>query len=110
MRLILNLTDTLQRGMILRSNGTDPALIRYLLNDAQLLEILKDDLRKQIETFRSFRTWYESESARAIHEMPLEGVRKVMAELKVKSADLEMMSEAELRRLAESFQSMIQLV
>ena len=96
--------------MILRSNGTDPTLIRYLLNDAQLLEILKDDLTKQIETFHSFRRWYESESARAIHEMPLEGVRKVMAQLKGENDGLEMMSEAELRRLAESFQSMIQLV
>ena len=42
--------NTLQRTKILRSSGTDPNLIQYLLIDAQLLEILKENLTKQVET------------------------------------------------------------
>ena len=94
----------------MRSGGTDPDLIQDLLNDAQLLEILRENLTKQIDTLHKFRTWYQSESARALHELPLEEVRIKMAELETMSHKLQKTTEKELKNLTESSQSMIQLV
>lgn len=102
--------NTVQRTMILRSSGTDPNLIQYLLNDAQILEILTENLTKQIETLQLFREWYQSESARALHELPLDEVRNKMAELERASHELQTTTEKLLRNLTESSQNMIQLV
>ena len=111
-RFIVNLSqlNTLQRTRILRSSGTDPGLIKDLLNDAQILEILRENLTKQIDTLHKFRNWYQSDSARALHEEPLDEVRNKMGELESASYELQMKTERFLRSLTESSQSMIQLV
>ena len=96
--------------MILRSSGTDPNLIQDLLNDAQLLEILRENLTRQIDTLEKFRDWYQSESARALHELPLDEVRIKMVELGRASHELQTTAERLLRSLTESSQNMIQLV
>ena len=96
--------------MILRSSGTDPTLIQYLLIDAQLLEILKENLWRQIETLHLFRDWYQSESARALHELPLDEERKKMCEFEKASDELRTTTETHLKGLTESSQNMIQLV
>ena len=96
--------------MILRSSGTDPHLIQDLLNDAQLLEILRENLTKQIDTLHNFRDWYQSESARALHEVPLDEVRNKMGELERAGNELQTTTERFLKLLTESSQNMIQLV
>ena len=96
--------------MILRSNGTDSSVIQYLLVDAQTLEVLKDSLAKQVATLRSFRHWYLSESSRAVHESPLDEVKKQMQEFENASGELQSSAETQLKDLAELSQSMIQLV
>ena len=85
-------------------------MIQYLLIDAQILEVLKDRLAKQSATLLSFHQWYLSESARAVHESPLEEVRQQMHEFKNASDELQISAEKQLKNLAESSQSMIQLV
>ena len=102
--------NTLQRTKILRSSGTDPNLIQHLLIDAQLLEILKENLTKQIETLHSFRDWYQSESARALHELPLDEVRNKMDDFEKATDELRTTTEKQLGNLTESSQNMIQLV
>ena len=106
----LSQTNILQRTKILRSSGTDPNLIQYLLNDAQLLEILTTNLTKQIENLQSFRIWYQSEPARALHETPLDEVKARMAELEEATHKLQATSEERLRNLNQASQNMIQLV
>jgi hypothetical protein len=46
--------DILERGMVLRWSGNNPSLIQRLLNDAQLLGLLKDNLKKQVQSLVSF--------------------------------------------------------
>ena len=96
--------------MILRSSGTNPNLIQDLLNDAQLLEILRENLTKQLDTLQKFRTWYRSESAIALHELPLHEVRVKMNRFGRKVHELRTTTERLLRNLTESSQNMIQLV
>lgn len=102
--------NALQRTKILRSSGSDPSLIQYLLIDAKLLEILKENLTEQFQTLESFRVWYQSESARALHELPLDEVRIKMENLKSANLELRMTTEEKLRELTESSQNLIQLV
>ena len=106
----LSQTNSLQRTKILQSSGTDPNLIQYLLNDAQLLEILTTNLTKQIEYLQLFRIWYQSESAKALHETPLDEVKAKMAELADITHELQATSEERLRNLNQASQNMIQLV
>ena len=85
-------------------------MIQYLLIDAQILEAFKDSLAKQIATLLSFHHWYLSESSRAVHESSLVEVGKAMHEFKNASDELQSSTEKQLKNLAESSQSMIQLV
>ncbi|KAM0800737.1 ankyrin repeat-containing domain protein [Usnea florida] len=100
----------LMRAKILRSSGTNPNVIQELLNDAQLLEILRENLTKQIDTLQKFRYLYQSESWRALHELPLDEVKRKMLKLERASIELQRTAEKLLRGLTESSQNMIQLV
>ena len=75
-----------------------------------MLEVLKDSLAKQVATLLSAHHWYLSESSGAVHELSLSEVQKKMRNFKKKSDNLQTSIEKQLKDLAESSQSMIQLV
>lgn len=78
--------------------------------DAQLIDILKENLTNQIQMLENFRDWYQSESARALHELSLDEVRNKMNDLDRASYELRTTTENQLKGLTESYQNMIQLV
>ncbi|KAF6223158.1 hypothetical protein HO173_013258 [Letharia columbiana] len=99
----------LMRTRILRSSGSDPSLIQYLLIDAKLLEILKENFTKQIENLQSFRDWYQNESARVLHQLPPDEVKKKMQDFTKASDELQTTTGRQLSILTESSQNLIQL-
>ena len=85
-------------------------MIQYLLTDAQILEVLKDSLAKQIATLLSVHRWYLSDASKAVHESSLDEVANHMRDFEKAIDELQNSTEKQLKNLAESSQSMIQLV
>ncbi|KAM0125328.1 hypothetical protein ACHAO1_010650 [Botrytis cinerea] len=54
--------------MVLKSGGNDQNLVQELLKDAQLLELLIANLKKQVNKFRIFKQQYTSDAWRVLHE------------------------------------------
>jgi hypothetical protein len=94
----------------LRSSGNDPALIQDLLNDAQLLELLTRNLKKQVETFRSLKGRYISDTWRVLHEHAPDQLLKEMDKLGTEIQSLKAGCEKRLADLTNSSQNIIQLV
>jgi hypothetical protein len=60
--------DHAQRTELLRANGSNPLLIRDLLGDAQLWDLLRRTCRKQIADLKEFQTSYESKPWEILRE------------------------------------------
>jgi hypothetical protein len=96
--------------MVLKWSGDNPSLIQRLLNDAQLLEFLKDNLKKQVQSLVSFQKCYCSDIWRALHEQPKDQLDKVMEKFEKEIDKLRRDYELQLARLSELSQNIIQLV
>lgn len=96
--------------MVLRWSGNNPSLIQRLLNDAQLLELLKDNLKKQVQSLVSFHYNYGSVAWRALHEQSNDQQTAVMKRFEDDIQDMRRECEEQLAALSESSQNIIQLV
>lgn len=96
--------------MVLRLSGKNPSLVQRLLNDAQLLESLKDNLKKQVQSLVSFHKNYSSDAWRALHEQPSDQLTEFMKKFEDDINDLKRECEEQLNTFSESSQNIIQLV
>jgi hypothetical protein len=94
--------------MVLRWSGNNPSLIRRLLNDAQLLELLEDNLKKQVQSLLSFH--YNYDAWGALHEQSNDPKTEVMKKFKDSIQNMEKECEEQLAVLSNSSQNIIQLV
>lgn len=94
----------------MKARGEDPELIRDLLHDARLLDLLKIHFQKQIADLRMFATLYADRSSEPIHEMSYKKVKSRMSTFTKGIEDMEKKIEPQLMSLTSSYQDMIQLV
>jgi hypothetical protein len=65
--------DHAQRRELLRANGKDPRLIRDLLGDAQLWDLLRESCSRQIFELTEFQNSYKSKPWTALREQSIRG-------------------------------------
>lgn len=109
-----------QRRELLRANGRNPRLIRDLLGDAQLWDLLRRSCSKQIAELTAFRNSYVSQSFAVLRENDFTGSKEVDEEVRsfgdqVKSFGdqinkLERIYSEGLKALTETSKELIQLV
>ena len=104
------LSYPLKRSRVLKASGDDPRLIRDLLHDARLLEILKKNLLDQSDKLAESEQQYLSDSSQSAHEMPIKEVKSKMNEFNRARKKLQRFAEHHFRTLASSSQKLIQLV
>lgn len=95
---------------MLDSNGTDAKLIRFLLQDAKIWEVLSRLLKDQVMTLRSLEESYENKNWTILHE---EDKDKVEEKIKAFRDDTDRLSDEvqeSLRNLTATSQTLIQLV
>lgn len=63
--------DHAQRKELLRANGRDPRLIRDLLGDAQLWDLLRESCSRQIVELTEFQNSYKSRPWTALREQSI---------------------------------------
>ncbi|KAF7510343.1 hypothetical protein GJ744_006839 [Endocarpon pusillum] len=95
------------RGKVLRWSGNNPSLIRLLLEDAQLLELLKSNLKKQVQSLLSFHSDYDAWGA--LHEQSNDLKTELMNRFKDEIQSMGKECEETLAVLWDSSQNIIQL-
>ncbi|KAM3089220.1 hypothetical protein ACMFMG_000825 [Clarireedia jacksonii] len=96
--------------MVLKSGGNDQNLVQELLKDAQLLELLIANLKKQVDTFRRFKEQYTSDAWRVLHEHTPNQLKKEMDNVDMEIQNLKDGCEKRLTDFVNSSQNIIQLV
>jgi hypothetical protein len=94
----------------LRWSGNNPSLIQRILKDAQLLELLKANLKKQVQSLVSFHKSYGSDEWRALHEQSSYQLQEFMKRFGDDIDDMKKECDEQLAALSESSQNIIQLV
>jgi len=105
--------DHAQRTELLKANGTDPLLIRDLLGDAQLWDLLGRSCRKQIAELEEFQTSYISKLWAVLREDELAADQQANEVMKKFSDAIETLKNAHLeglRTLTDTSKDLIQLV
>jgi hypothetical protein len=102
-----------QRMELLRANGRNPRLIRDLLGDAQLWDLLRRSCNKQIAELMAFRNKYESQSWVVLRDNESTGSEeenKAMVMFQDQINKLEEVYSEGLKALMETSKDLIQLV
>jgi hypothetical protein len=99
-----------QRTELLRANGRNPRLIRDLLGDAQLWDLLRRSCNKQIAELMAFLNKYESQSWAVLRDAGSEEVNKAMDIFQSQINRLEEVYSEGLKALMETSKDLIQLV
>jgi hypothetical protein len=103
----------IKRTELLRARGRDPSLIRDLLGDAQLWDLLIRSCNKQIAELMAFWDSYKSESWAVLRENDSTGEEQVGEDVKsfwLEIAKLEIAYREGLKTLTETSRDLIQLV
>lgn len=99
-----------QRTKVLKSNGIDSKLIKFLLRDARLWGVLSKLLEDQIKTLKSLQESYENKSWTVLHE---ENKDQLEGKIKAFRDEIESLSQKVqqlLGNLTATSQTLIQLV
>ncbi|KAH6888428.1 hypothetical protein B0T10DRAFT_488158 [Thelonectria olida] len=99
----------MKRTELLRASGQDPRLIRDLLADAQLWDLLDRNCSKQITDLRAFRDTYFSVSLGVLHENPPEERESFKRLFDEDIHELEKAHRRDVKFLTEASQNLIQL-
>lgn len=102
-----------QRTELLRANGRNLGLIRDLLGDAQLWDLLRRSCNKQIAELMAFRNKYESQSWAVLRDNESTGseeMNKAMGIFQNQINRLEEEYSEGLKALMETSKDLIQLV
>ncbi|KAM0145600.1 hypothetical protein ACHAPG_011547, partial [Botrytis cinerea] len=97
------------RSMVLKSGGNDQNLVQELLKDAQLLELLIANLKKQVNKFRIFKQQYTSDAWRVLHEHTPGQLKEEMDKVDSEIQKLKEGCERRLTDFTNSSQNIIQL-
>ncbi|KAM0172531.1 hypothetical protein ACHAPF_007410 [Botrytis cinerea] len=97
------------RSMVLKSGGNDQNLVQELLKDAQLLELLIANLKKQVNKFRIFKQQYTSDAWRVLHEHTPGQLKEEMDKVDSEIQKLREGCERRLTDFMNSSQNIIQL-
>ncbi|CRL24611.1 DNA methylase, N-6 adenine-specific, conserved site [Penicillium camemberti] len=102
----------IKRTELLRANGRNPRLIRDLLGDAQLWDLLRRSCNKQIAELMEFRNKYESQSLAVLRDNESTGseeLNKAMLIFQNQINRLEEVYSEGLKALMETSKDLIQL-
>lgn len=99
-----------QRRELLMANGRNQRLIRDLLGDAQLWDLLRRGCNKQIDELTTFRNRYVSQSLAVLREKGSKEVDEEVNSFSDQINKLEQVYSEGLEALTETSKNLIQLV